>query len=180
MVFDEYTRKRIVFFQNQGYRPWKIAALLQEEGLKGSQRGIAKFLARVKATGSLARRPGSGWPSRVTEEVKQIVERQMGTDDESTAVQLHAILLREGYSLSLSTILRCRKTLGWTCRGGAYCQMIHEENKAKCLEWATKYRHEAGTGFLDVIFTDETSIQLESHRRFCCRKHGEPPKPKPR
>jgi len=73
MVFDKYTRKRIVFFQNQGYCPQKIAALLQEEGLKGSRREIAKFLAWVKATGSLVRCPGSGQPSRVTE-VKQIVE----------------------------------------------------------------------------------------------------------
>jgi len=81
MVFDEYTRKRTVFFQSQGYRPRKIAALLQEEGLKESRRGIAKCLARVKATGSLARHPDSGRPSRVTE-VKQI-ERQMRTDDES-------------------------------------------------------------------------------------------------
>jgi len=40
----------------------------------------------------------------------------------------------ESYSLSLSMILRCRKTLGWTWRGSACCQMIREENKAKCLE----------------------------------------------
>ena len=179
MGYDEYARKRIVFFQTQGYRPRKIAELLNE-GLKASRRGVAKFLARVKATGSLARRPGSGRPSRVTEVVKQTVERQMRLDDESMAVQLQEILKSEGYSLSLSTVLRCRKSLGWTFRGSAYCQMIREANKAKRLEWAVKYRHEAETGFLDVVFTDETSIQLESHRRFCCRKRGEPPKPKPR
>ena len=104
----------------------------------------------------------------------------MRLDDESMAVQLQEILKSEGYSLSLSTVLRCRKSLGWTFRGSAYCQMIREANKAKRLDWAVKYRHEAETGFLDVVFTDETSIQLESHRRFCCRKRGEPPKPKPR
>ena len=106
----------------------------------------------------------------------------MRADDETTAVQLRAILIAKGYSLSLSTLLRCRKSLGWTFRGSAYCQMIREANKAKHLEWATRYLEEAAAenGFLDVVFTDETSIQLESHRRFCCRKRGEQPKNKPR
>ena len=32
----------------------------------------------------------------------------------------------------------------------------------------------------DVIWTDESSIQLESHRRHCFRKIGCQPRPKPR
>ena len=59
-----------------------------------------------------------------------------------------------------------RKALGWTFRGSAYCQMIRDANKVKRLEWARAYASEADTGFLDVILTDETSIQLESHHRF--------------
>ena len=34
--------------------------------------------------------------------------------------------------------------------------------------------------FEDVLWTDECSVQMESHRRFCCRKIGEAPKPKAR
>ncbi len=34
--------------------------------------------------------------------------------------------------------------------------------------------------FEDVIWTDECSVQLEPHRRTCCRKIGEAPRPKPR
>ena len=34
--------------------------------------------------------------------------------------------------------------------------------------------------FKSVIWTDETSLQVESHRRFCCRNVGQRPKPKPR
>ena len=47
--------------------------------------------------------------------------------------------------------------------------MIREANKLKRLEWAQEYVHEAEVGFLNVIFTDETSIQLEPHRRFCSK-----------
>ena len=180
MVFDEYTKKRILLYNGQGYRPSRIAALLHEEGLSGSSRGVAKFLARYKKTGSISRLPGSGRCSLVSEAVKVIVEQQMQNDDETTASQLQVLLSSKGFTLCLSTILRCRKSLGWTFRGSAYCQMIRQANKVKRLDWARTYAHEADAGFLDVIFTDETSIQLESHRRFCCRKVGEPPKPKPR
>ena len=63
----------------------------------------------------------------------------MRADDETTAVQLRAKLIAKGYSLTLSTLLRCIKSLGWMFRGSAYCQMIREANKAKRLEWATRY-----------------------------------------
>ena len=100
--------------------------------------------------------------------IKAIVKEAMRTDDETTAIQLRALLNAKGYSLSLSTILQCRKSLGWTFRFSAYCQMIREENKTKRLEWVTQHCNDAAdkNGFLDVIFTDETSVQLESHRQF--------------
>ena len=133
-----------------------------------------------KETGTIGRRQGSGRPSKITEDVKKIVEEQMRADDETTAHQLQALLVSKGYGLSLRTVLRCRVTLGWTFRGSSYCQLIREENKRKRLEWARKHLHEAAEGFQDVIFTDEASVQLETHRRFCCRKLGERPKNKPR
>jgi len=106
----------------------------RRDSCKGSWRWITKFLVLVKATGSLARCPVKG---------NRRSETLMRTNDESMAIQLHAILLSEGYSLSLTMILRCRKTPGRTFRGSEYCQMVREANKAKCLKWTMKYRHEA-------------------------------------
>ena len=180
MVFTEYTKKRILFYHAKGHHAPKIAKLLEEEGVVVSRRGVHAFLVRVQQTGDIARRPGNGRRSKRTDEVKEVVETAMRADDETTAKELQAKLTDAGHSLSLSSTLRCRTELGWTVRGSAYCQMIREANRAKRLDWAKKYLHEAETGFLDVIYTDETSIQMESHRRFCCRKVGEPPKNKPR
>ena len=148
--------------------------------MSATRQGIAKLLAHYKRTGSLSRAKGSGRPAKVTPAVKAAVDAQMRKDDETTAVQLCAILTTKGYALSLSTILRSRSALGWTFRGSSYCQMIRDGNNLKRLEWARMYAHEAETGFGDVIYTDETSIQLEPHRRFCCHKCGEPPRNKPR
>ena len=177
MVYSEYKKQRILYFHAQGYKPPTIEKLLHEENLRCSRVGIYKFLKVYHATGSIARRPGSGRPSKITAEIMTIVEQQMRTDDETTAHQLHRLLNEKGFSISLRTVLRCRTTLGWTFRGSTYCQLIREDNKKKRLDWA---RHHIGQSFNDVIWTDECTVQLESHRRFACRKRGEAPRPKPR
>ena len=111
-------------------------------------------------------------------EIKRIVDLQMEVNNETPAVQMHAHLVKTGHNLSLATILRCHSSLGWTFRGSAYCQLIQDVNKTKQqLEWA---KENLGGKFEDVIFTDECLIQLETHWRFCCRKQGQRPKPKPR
>jgi len=105
------------------------------------------------------------------------VEQQMRSDDETTATQLQELLLRNGVSMCLRSVLRSREYLGWTFRGSSYCQLIRNENKQKRLEWALQNR---GDRFENVIFSDESSIQLETHRKRCCRKKGEKPTNKPR
>ena len=82
---------------------------------------------------------------------------------------------RKAIASRLELFLRCHTTLDWTFRGTAYCQLIREANKGKRLQWAQEH---IGDSFKDVIRTDECTVQMESHHRFTCRKHGEAPKPK--
>ena len=63
----------------------------------------------------------------------------MREDDETTAEQLYSLLTSRGFQISKKTILRCHTHLGWTFRGSAYCQLIHEPNKLKRLQWARDY-----------------------------------------
>lgn len=177
MVFSSYVKQRILRFYEQGHRPPTISALLREEDINASRVGIAKFLTRFEQRGSISRASGSGRPSKINNEVMAIVEEKMREDDETTAYQLHRILTSKGYQISCRTILRCRTALGWTFRGSAYCQLIREPNKEKRLNWARKHLND---NFDNVVWTDECSVQLESHKRFCCRKQGEPPRLKPR
>ena len=100
----------------------------------------------------------------------------MQEDDETSATQLQAKPSLELY-VSLATIVRNRVQLGWTYRGSAYCQLICHQNKAKRLEWARTYLH---NNFDDVIWSDEMTVQLETHRRHCYRKLGAKPRSKPR
>ena len=178
MVYSIYCKQRILYLRSKGFRAPTIARMLkEEENIPITWVGVREVLRRFAESGCLMRCPGSGRRSKITMEIKRVVEAQMRLDDETTAHQLHALLESKGYNLSLKTILRCRSSLGWTFRGSAYCQLIREVNMAKRLEWAVNNRNET---FDHIIFTDECTVQMESHMRFCCRKQGKPPRPKPR
>ena len=98
MVFNEYTKRLIVFYHQQGLNPGMISrALSQEEGIKGSRRGIARFILHYRTSGSIDRKAGSGRPSTVTPEVKTFIEEAMHKDDETTAKQLHHQPTSRGY-----------------------------------------------------------------------------------
>ena len=180
MVFSDYTKQRILYYYTQRLKAPSISKYLADEGITASRVGVHKFIRSYQQSASIARRPGSGRKSKLTDEVKKVVEEKMREDDETTAMQLHQLLTARGYTMSVRTILRCRTDLGWTFRGSSYCQLIRDSNKTKRLNWSLAHRGEAADGFQNVIWTDESSIQLETHRKFCCRKKGEKPKNKPR
>ena len=68
-----------------------------------------------------------------------------------------------------------RNELGWSFTTARYCQAIHEANKTKRLDWCNKRIGEKET-FDDMIFTNESTVQLECHRRKCFRKKKMPRK----
>ena len=140
MVFSDYNKQRIIYLKNKGFNAPNIAKLLKDEGIRVSRVGVYKFLKHFEENGTLLSKPGSERPSKITQEIKEMVEEQMRRDDETTAFQLQALLTTKGYELSLKIILRSRSSLGWTFRGSAYCQLIREENKTKRLTWAQKYQ----------------------------------------
>lgn len=82
----------------------------------------------------------------------------MSQDDETTAKELVTAHRSDGISLSMFTALKARKLLGWTSRGTAYCQLICAPNREKRLRWA---QENVAERFEDVIWSDETSVQME-------------------
>ena len=131
MPYSLYTcTKQIEIYHEKGYKLLSIQRW-EEEGFQCTRQGVAAFLKTYEETRSLERRPGSGCPSKAMAQVKEIVEREMRRDDETTATELHETLAVEGYALSKQTVLRCRQSLGWTHQGSAYYQLIRDVNKRK-------------------------------------------------
>ena len=157
MVFTDYEKRRMVFLWKKGNRAPTIEKVLRREDITASRRGIDKFLRLFAERHTIARRSGSRRPSKITAAIKQEVERMMQVDDETTATQLHQLLVHRGYDISICTVLRCKTTLGWTFRDSAYRQLIREANKAKWLAWAHQHLQKSTDGFMNVIWTARTA-----------------------
>lgn len=174
---SEYVRLRMFALSQSGLKNKDIGLALQDENISVCRQTIWRFKKHFRKYGSIAAVRRSGRTS-ITGKIASHVEESMRKSDETTAKQLVDIVQqRTGMSISKSTVLRTRNQLGWSYRGAAYCQMIREVNRQKRYQWALKVVND---DFKNVIWTDETTVQLETHKRFCCRKKGEVPKCKPR
>ena len=172
-----YARERIRQMLSEGSTCREVATALSQEGIHTCRQTVWRLERHIKAHGSVLPLPKSGRPTKLTNTALKKIDDAMSQDDETTAKELVAALQGAGVSVSKSTALKGRRLLGWTSRGAAYCQLIRVPNREKRLRWAQEY---LGKDFDDVIWTDETSIQMETHRRFCCRKRGQKPRYKPR
>ena len=92
-------------------------------------------------------------------------------------MELQKLLEENGIHVCSSTALKWRKNFGWTSKATSYCKMVREANVEKRMEWALKNKK---MWFLNVIYTDETTVQIETHRRTCCYKRGKKPRYKPK
>ena len=102
----------------------------------------------------------------------------MAQNNDLSSRQLYT-MFKTAYSsteVSLSTIKRARHDLGWTMKRTRYCQLISELNKEKRMEWCLDRVLSNDLELSDVIWTDECSVQLKSHRKITYHKRGEPSK----
>ena len=118
----------------------------------------------------------------MTQEQYQFIDDQMSLNDELSARQLRDMLLKKWpciKKISISTVKRARRHLGWTISRPKYCQLIRETNRERRLQWCQEQLQNSEQ-FDDVIFSDECSVQIDYHGRLCFRKVGQARKLKPR
>ena len=114
----------------------------------------------------------------LSDEQYRFIDDALAENDELTARRLRGMLQMKWPVLkpvSLTTIKRARKYLGWIKSKPKYCQMIRETNKQLRKAWC-EVQIANKEQFEDVIFSDECTVQLESHSKLCFRKIGEPRK----
>ena len=173
MVLSDYEKKRILFHYREGRRPAEIYAAVRAEGIKCHRQTIVYFLRQFLATGVIvSHRETSERPSKITDQVLNLVRRAVLADEETTATQLQALIAYNcGVRISLSTILSNRQLLGWAFRGSRYYKRIGAVNLEKRFQWAVHYLPEIeASGFDNVIWTGETTLSLQNERRCPHRK----------
>ena len=115
MVYSTYLEQRILHYHREGYN---TAEFFVKKAFSAHETVSHLFLKHFASNG-LMRKDGSGRKTKMTVNIKAIVEEQMTCDDETTAHQLCVLLGKKGYTVSLQTMFRCRSILGWTFRGSA-------------------------------------------------------------
>ena len=101
------------------------------------------------------------------------IANAMAENNKLTASDVKEVLIKkfgaDKVQYSVRTIGRLQSDLGSTYTTAKYCQAIQDANKMRRLDWCNK-RMEEKEHFHDVIFTDESTVQLEFHQQKCFRK----------
>lgn len=177
---SEYSRKRIISLRSNGVTQTKIKELLNDEGIKTSRSAMCLFLQRYSKTGNLGDAPRSGRNPKLKPETLLYIDEKMQENDEPTSQELRKKMLEEtNVDVSEATIRRVTRKLGWKVENVRYWQLVREPNKIKRMAFCLKAYSEKDK-FKNVVFTDETSVQMEQHARVCLHKGGTQPKRKGR
>ena len=170
------TRKRVIVLSRQGYSIQDIHERLREEGTEVSIRSLQRLCAKFQQKHTIQDLPRASKARLLAPEMLATIEESLKSDDELTARKLKSKLFEkftELHDVSLLTIKRCRKEIGWVCTRPHYCQLIRETNKLKRKEWCQK-QLDNKEEFENVIFTDECTVQLDHHGRLSFCKEKEP------
>ena len=99
----------------------------------------------------------------MTTEHAIFIDEELTSNDERISSILKSLLIEqwpELHDVSLSTIKRVRKQLGWVSTTPRYCQLIREANKKKRYDWCLKCLQD-DEYFEDITFSDESTVALE-------------------
>ena len=181
-MYSEYVRNRILSLANFNKSPTEIVRILSAENIAVVRSTVSRIIqrSREKEEGR-QREDRRGRPAKATSPVKRKIDEVYRNDPEVTASELRNVLENElpDLRIGVSTIKRARKAAGWVCTKTRYCQMVREVNKMKRLEFCLKVI-EGNDDFGNVIFTDESSVEIERSTTTRFRKVGEVYKPAPK
>ena len=172
------TRSRVISMWRDGFKLSKIHRHLAEEGLAITKPSLCRLISKYKQTGSVADRRRTRPVKKLNDAHYRFIDNAMSQDDELSCPKLH-ILLKEAFpdlEVSMTTVKRARRELGWVAKKTRYCALISSNNQEKRVEWCKKQQESGDLEFENVVWTDECTVQLESHRRIAFHKKGEPVK----
>ena len=175
-----FYRQRIVSLWTQGHNISSIVGILRAEGRETTRATVRKWIFRWEKRSGLEDKARCGRPSKITRAIAEYLNQQLEDDDELSSIELQRIVARKfAVELSPPTIRRyLRTTLEWTVVRTRFGPMISEKNKMKRVEFA-RMCIDTNDDFNNVIWTDESSVQLRRHSQTMRVKIGKEIKLKP-
>lgn len=122
------TRRRVVVLKQAGFSFTEIKKRLGEENIPISLQALHNLVKKYQAKNTLMDLPRHTMPRKLNPEMMAVLHQALLKDDELTARKARDLLLQHWPTLqiSLPTIRRVRKELGWVCTRPHYCQLIRD------------------------------------------------------
>lgn len=119
-------RRRVVTLYSRGHSVTEIRKRLQEENILISRQSLYNLINKFRkgtpvADGQLRRRK-----RKITKEMETMIDQALRNNDEITSTGLRDMLAVRYPELQVSipTIKRVRREIGWVCTRPHYCQLL--------------------------------------------------------
>lgn len=147
---------QIVTLSNEGYKQNQIAIRLRK-----SQSAVSKILKRYTETGNYRRRPGQGRKrcTTVVDDRFLILSSTRNRTLTSTHLRNELLNVRQ-VNVSSKTVRRRLKEAGLNPRRPAIVPRLLQIHRTRRLEFARTHIHRNIEHWKNILFTDETRIQL--------------------
>jgi transposase len=149
----ETQRKTILHFYNNGTTNAAEIHSLTKIPLRTVQRNLKK----IKNTGEIKRKSGSGRPKKITPTASRVVAQYIRRKPTISAGAIAARLEDIGVDVSRSTVSRHLGDHGYRNALPLRTPMLTQAHKQKRVEWAQNHKDD---NWNKTLFSDETSFQL--------------------
>jgi transposase len=172
-VLSEYIRVRIIVLIRTLLSLSQAWRALLAEGIKVDRKTVGNTWKRWLQRGTTSYATSTGRQPRYFRAISKYIDQQMIEQNDLTAGELSAFVYRDlNLLVPARSIQRIRNQLGWKCHNVKYAQFVRECNRQPRVD----YCKEIVSGirvFDNVVFTDETTVQLEWNRKKCYVKNNE-------
>jgi len=130
-------RTRIIALHSKGFSVLEIRKRLQEENFSISRQSIHNLLTKFWDHQTIADLPRRRRQRKITTEMRSLIKDQLSRNDEITSRGLKSLLSAQWPDLEVSipTIKRVRKEMGWVCTRPHYCQLLRPVSWKLCYAW---------------------------------------------
>lgn len=146
--------------------------IFKKSDVEVSRSGVQQVLRRKQASGSVARKKGSGRPRKMNSRDTRALEQHALRNRKSSIAQISKDFVpASGNLVSRHTISRRLKDVGIRSRRCRKVPALKPRHKAARLVWAKDHRN---TDWTKIIWSDESRFCLRSDRpQRCLRRSGE-------
>lgn len=170
-----FLKERIISLHKAGLNQVEIRKLILEvDKICISRQTINKLIVFYKRNGSILKpKCKTRRVPKLSEDHFRFIDTSLQENNELTSADLTRLLKQVfGVKVSQWTVRLARKKLGWSSKSTQYCQTIRNQNKGKRFAYAVKCVKEKDN-FNNVIFTDESTIKIQTSTRRTLYKDGE-------